>query len=109
MSHRYGSVRRQNSGLLGSASSQYSSNTYKGPISLFGGGTRCLTIDLCPDLLIAAAAAAGAAAFFALYQAISAAGRRRKRRRAGDENALQLQGDSYSNTNFLWDILFSGN
>lgn len=76
---------------------------------MFGGGTRCLTIDLCPDLLVTAAAAAGAAAFFALYQAISAAGGRRKRRLAGDENALQTHGDNFFNTSFLWDILFSGN
>lgn len=90
----------QKNSLLGSASSQY----YKGPISFLGGGTRCLNIDLCPDLLLAAAAAAGAGIFVALWQAISVAGRRRKRRQAG----LQVSPAENSWGNYMWNIFYVG-
>ncbi len=94
--------------MLKSASShsQYGSSQ-KGSLNLFGGGTRCLTIDICPDLLIAAGALAGAAAFYILYQAISAKGRKRRRRRTF-EAAGQTELPSVESFPFLWDLMFAG-
>ena len=97
--------------MLKSASShsQYGSSQ-KGSLNLFGGGTRCLTIDICPDLLIAAAALAGAAAFYILYQAISAKGRKRRRRRTFEaaEAGGQTELPSVESFPFLWDLMFAG-
>ena len=45
-----------------------------------GGGTgSCLSIDICPDLILAAIAVAAGGAVFLIYQAITVAGRRKKR------------------------------
>jgi hypothetical protein len=97
--------------MLKSASSHhgtYGSTSYKGSISLIGGGTRCLTIDICPDILITAAALAGAAAFYILYQAISAKGRRRRRRREGGEPGPDAAKTLAENFPFFWDLMFAG-
>jgi hypothetical protein len=92
--------------MLKSASNQYGSTSHKGSLNLFGGGTRCLTIDVCPDILLAAAALAGAAAFYALYTAISAKGRRRRRRRNdGGKTENQNLAESFP---FFWDLVSSG-
>jgi len=72
---------------------------------LIGGGTRCLNIDLCPDLLLAAAAAAGAGIFVALWQAVSVAGRRRKKRQIGQDNSFS----TFTLGNYLWNIFYTGN
>ena len=93
--------------MLKSASSQYGSTSHKGSISLLGGGTRCLTIDICPDILIAAAALAGAAAFYALYQAISAKGRKRRRRRNDKDGKTENQ-NLAETIPFFWDLMASG-
>ena len=46
-----------------------------------GGNDNCISIDICPDIIIAGLVAAGVAGFFLLNMAITvAAGRRRKKR-----------------------------
>jgi hypothetical protein len=97
--------------MLKSASSHqgsYGSNSYKGSLSLTGGGTRCLTIDVCPDILLAAAALAGAAAFYALYQAISLKGRRRRRRRTDGDGEAETQESMTEKFTYYWDLVFAG-
>ena len=86
----------------------YGSTNYKGSISLIGGGTRCLTIDICPDILIAAAALAGAAAFYALYAAISAKGRKRRRRRQDGPGEPHSDQSLTENFTYYWDLMFAG-
>ncbi len=69
-----------------------------------GGGTNIdlglddldLTLEICPDLLIAGLAVAGAAAFFLLYTGITMAGRRRRRRRKRDSSSTSGSGEPSS-------------
>ena len=51
-----------------------------------------LSVDICPDLLLAGLALAGAAAFVALFTAITMAGRRKKRS-VGELMARPLEDD----------------
>ena len=105
------SFARKPTQMLKSGSSHhntYGSQNNKGSLSLTGGGTRCLTIDVCPDILIAAAALAGAAAFYALYQAISAKGRRRRRRRFDGEADERPAESLTENFPYYWDLMFAG-
>ena len=54
-----------------------------------GGGTgSCLSIDICPDLILAAIAVAAGGAVFLIYQAITVAGRRRKRDDHNEEDTF---------------------
>ena len=47
-----------------------------------GGNGNCISIDICPDIIIAGLVAAGVAGFFLLNMAITvAAGRRRRKKR----------------------------
>jgi hypothetical protein len=59
-----------------------------------GGGTgSCLSIDICPDLILAAIAVAAGGAVFLIYQAITVAGRRKKR---DDHNKVGFFGAFFS-------------
>ena len=52
-----------------------------------GGNDNCISINICPDIIIAGLVAAGVAGFFLLNMAITvAAGRRRKKR-----NSIHLE------------------
>ena len=70
---------------------------YGGHGSFSSGGVgsgSCLSIDICPDLILAAIAAAAGAAVFVIYQAITVAGRKRKKREEED----------IGKTNFLFSL-----